>query len=153
MISVIVMTFLLVIVAYFDFRNKEISNLAHISILTIGTVNFIIAKENLFLHLAQGVIVFFILLATVCFIEAITDKNVLGGGDIKLFGVLAFFMSYSDFFTMLIFLTIIMMIYVTIKLFFKKGVNAKVAFAPFIFTAYLAVNIYNFLLLNGGIYV
>lgn len=145
---------MLAVTAFLDFKNRIIPDTIHTVLLIVGAIMFTLSGINLFLQIIQGATVFFILIVIICIMEELTDNAIMGGGDIKLLGVLGFLMQYNSFFTMIVFLTAILLSFVIVGKIFNKRLNAKIAFAPFIFLAYTITDIYKFLLtFNGGNYV
>jgi len=85
------------------------------------------------MSLIVGLFIFVIHLAV-----ALISKGGIGGGDIKLMGVLAFAMG-EDFFLLISPLAILMIITLIYSLIKGKGIKCSVPFVPYVFTSYAVI--------------
>ena len=137
-IMVIVLNSILLYIAFFDYKYKKIQNKVVLLLLGLWGIFFIVAmlgnnlqlvRDNLFKSL-EG-----ILFVTLVFIPTyFISKKSIGGGDVKLFLVLALYFQYSG----IVFITLISLIssslFGVISILTKKmNRKSQLPLAPFIY--------------------
>lgn len=113
--------------SFIDIKKREVPDLA---VLALFLYSFFIVKDLKVSFIAGGSIFIVQLLLSVA-----TNGGV-GGGDIKLFSVVAFLLGY-DLYLLALPMTVLMVVTILYCFVTKKGLWYSVPFAPYIFISFL----------------
>ncbi|HHW01699.1 MAG TPA: prepilin peptidase [Thermoanaerobacterales bacterium] len=113
--------------SFIDIKKREVPDLA---VLALFLYSFFIVQDLKASFIVGGSIFIVQLLLSV-----VTNGGV-GGGDIKLFSVMAFLLGY-DLYLLALPMAVLMVVTVLYCLITKKGLRYSVPFAPYIFISFL----------------
>ncbi len=148
---------ILIFASYKDIKTRTVSN---ITILTIVLVWLLLSIYSLLLartdilevasKLIQALFVFAIFLAITCILEKVSNKELFGGGDIKIIGALSLNLEISGILLMLLIASIISLLVIFCRIVFKKNdyekeIDTTIAWIPCITFGYAIVNVGLFL--------
>lgn len=139
-VMLISLAFFLPVIAVIDYENKTIPNylLSQLAVAGIvGYIVFFLTERDNFLYRVSGGCLTGLGLFAVLLLVALLSKG-LGGGDVKLFGLIGFMCGYTISISILFWSLVCSMIAAVILLMKKKkGKKDTLPFGPFILAGYL----------------